>query len=99
MLDDEELGVNKKFLPGPAKLGFLEGGHWGARAELPEKGEVLISRERGQSSEKCRTSRSLDLTVFHPRPGKVLLLLQQVLRTGQPKGRVGHSRGYFSTEE
>lgn len=96
MLDYEELGVNKKFLPGPAKSGFFAGGHWGARAELLEKGEVLMSRVRGQSSETCRTSRPLGLTVFHSRPGKIRAAGGKN-RTAEREG--GAHWGYFSTEE
>lgn len=76
--------MNKKFLPGPSQLVRLAGDT--RPCMLLRKGTVLISKATAQSVGEMQ-----DLQVA--RPGEALLLLQQVVRTGQPKGRVGHSRG------
>lgn len=61
-------------------------------SELLEKGAVLSSGETAQSVREMPDFRAA-------RPGEVLLLLQQVGRAGQPRGRVGHSRGDFSAKK
>lgn len=74
--------MNKKFLPGPSQLARLAGDT--RPCMLLRKGTVLISKATAQSVGEMQ-----DLQVA----SEALLLLQQVVRTGQPKGRVGHSRG------
>lgn len=76
--------MNKKLLPGPPQLARLAGDT--RPSMLLRKGTVLISRVTAQS-----VGEMWDLQAA--RPGEALLLLQQVVRTGQPKGRVGYSRG------